>query len=114
MTRGRDRQESAKIKGPVDMQSVLSDSHISSPSPADETACKKSVSSECDVCFGPVPGIGESKTRGWVRRKKVKKGARPRPRPPLNGLHLFVNGVQRPIIRLRGRKKDNGCTSLQA
>ena len=73
MTRGRDRQESAEIKGPVDMQSALSDCRISSSSPTDETAYKNSVSSECDVCSDPVPGIGESKTRGRVRRKKVKK-----------------------------------------
>ena len=73
MARGRDRQESAEIKGPVDMQSALSDRRISSPSPADVTANKKSVSSEGDVCSDLVPGIGESKSRGRVRRKKLKK-----------------------------------------
>ena len=72
MTRGRDRQESAEIKGPIDMQSSLSNSCISCPSPADVTANKKSGSSECNVRSDPVPGIGESKTRGRVRRKKVK------------------------------------------
>ena len=58
MTRGRDRQESADMIGPVDvdMQSALSNSCISSPSPADVNANKKSVSSECDVRSDPVPG----------------------------------------------------------
>ena len=78
--RGKDRQESADMIGPVDvMQSALSDSSIPSSSPADETAYKNSMSSECAVCSDPVPGIGESKTRGRVSREKVKKGARPRP-----------------------------------
>ena len=40
MTRGKDRQESAEIKGLVDMQSALLDCHISSSSPTDETAYK--------------------------------------------------------------------------
>ena len=101
MTRGRDRLESAELKGPFDMQSAPSDSHISSPSPTAETAYKISGSSGCDVCSNPVPGIGESKTRGRVRRKKAKKGARPRPRPPLKSL----KSVKRPINRLRGRRK---------
>ena len=80
ITRGRDRQEPADMICPVDvdMQSALSNSCISSPTPADVTANKKSVSSECDVRSDPVPGIGESKTRGRVRRKKAKKGAKPR------------------------------------
>ena len=105
MTRGRDRQESADMIGPgdVDMQSALSNSCISSPSPAYVTANKKSVSSEDDVCSDPVPGIGESKTRGRVRRKKAKKGARPR--PPLNGFNMSLKSVKRPINRLRGRRK---------
>ena len=103
MTRGRDRQESANMIGPVDMQSALSDRRISSPSPTDETAHEKSVLSESDVCSDPVPGIGESKTRGRVKRKKVKKGARPR--PPLNGMPLFVKIVKRPVNKLRGRRK---------
>ena len=76
MTRDRDRQESADMMGPVDVvQSALSDI----PIPANETAHNNSLSSECDVCSDPVPGIGESKTRGMVRRKKAKKCARPRP-----------------------------------
>ena len=104
MTRGRDRQESADMIGPVDvdMQSALTNSCISSPSPADITANKKSVSSECLLRSDTVPGIGESKTRGRVRRKKTKEGARPRPRPPL---HLSLKGVKRPINILRGRRK---------
>ena len=105
MTRGRDRQETAEMKGPVAMQSALSHRCISNPSPTDETAHEKSMSSECDVCSDPVPGIGESKTRGRVRCKKAKKCARPRPRPPLNGLHLSIKSVKRPINRLRGRRK---------
>ena len=107
MTRGRDRQESADMIGPVnvDMQSALSNRCISSPSPTNEAASKKSVSSECDVCSDPVPGIGGSKTRGRVRRKKAKKGARPRPRPPFKGFHLSVKSVKRPINRLKGRRK---------
>ena len=107
MTRGRDRQESADMIGPVnvDMQSALSNSCISSPSPADVNANKKSVSSECDVRSDPVPGIGESKTRGRVRCKKAKKVARPRPRPPLNGFNMSLKSVKRPINRLRGRRK---------
>ena len=105
MTRGRDRQESAEIKGPIDMQSSLSNSCISCPSPADVTANKKSGSSECNVRSDPVPGIWESKTRGRVRRKKVKKGARPRTRPPFKGFHLSVKSVKRPINRLKGRRK---------
>ena len=105
MTRGRDRLESAELKGPVDMQSALSDRHISSPSPTEEMAYKISVPSGCDVCSDPVPGIGESKTRGRVRRKKVKKGARPRTRPPFKGFHLSVKSVKRPINRLKGRRK---------
>ena len=105
MARGRDRQESADIIGPVDvLQSALSDIPIPSSSPANETAHNNSVSSEC-VCSDPVPGIGESKTRGRVRRKKAKKCARSRPRPPLNGLHLSIKSVKRPINRLRGRRK---------
>ena len=106
ITRGRDRQESADMIGPVDvdMQSALSNSCISSPTPADVTANKETVSSEY-VRSDPVPGIGESRTRGRVRRKKAKKGARPRPQPPLNGLHLSVKSVKRPINRLRGRRK---------
>ena len=91
--------------GPFDMQSALSDRHISSPSPTEEMAYKISVSSWCDVHSDPVPGIGESKTRGRVRRKKTKKGARPRPRPPLNSLHPSLKGVKRPINILRGRRK---------
>ena len=104
MTRGRERQESANMIGPVDadMQSALSNSCISRPSPADVPANKTSVSSEGDVCSDPVPGIGESKTRGRVRRKKVKKQARPR--PPLNGLHLSVS-VKRPITDLEDVEK---------
>ena len=105
MTRGRDRLESAELKGPVDMQSALSDRHISSPSPTEEMAYKISESSGCDVCSDPVPGIGESKTRGRVRRKKVKKGARPRTRPPFTGFHLSVKSNKRPINRLKGRRK---------
>ena len=107
MTRGRDRQESADMIGPVDvdMQSALSNSCISSPSPAVLTANKKSVSSECVLRSDTVPGIGESKTRGRVRRKKAKKVARPRPRPPLNGFNLSLKSVKRPINRLRGRRK---------
>ena len=106
MTRGRDRQESADMIGPVDVvQSALSDSPIPSSSPANETAFNNSLSSECDVRSDPVPGIGESKTRGRVRRKKAKKCARPRPRPPLYGLHLSIKSVKRPINRLRGRRK---------
>ena len=107
MTTDRDRQESADMIGPVDvdLQSALSNSCISSPSPADVTANKKSVSSEGDVCSDPVPGIGESKTSGRVRHKKAKKCARPRPRPPLNGLHLSIKSVKCPINRLRGRRK---------
>ena len=105
MTRGRDRLESAELKGPVDMQSALSDRHISSPSPTEEMAYKISASSGCDVCSDPVPGIGESKTRGRVRRKKVKKGARPRTLPPFKGFHLSVKSVKHPINRLRGRRK---------
>ena len=105
MTRGRDRQESADMIGPVDvdMQSALSNSCISSPSPADVNANKKSGSSECNVRSDPVPGIGESKTRGRVRRKKTKKGARSRPQ--LNGFHLSVKSIRRPINKLKGRKK---------
>ena len=104
MTRGRDRQESADMMGPVDVvQSALSDIPIPSSSPANETAHNNSLSSECDVCSDPVPGIGESKTRGRVRRKKTKKGARSR--PPLNGFHLSVKSVTRPINKLRGRRK---------
>ena len=105
MTRGRDRQESADMigLGDVDMQSALSNSCISSPSPAYVTANKKSVSTEDDVCSDPVPGIGESKTRGRVRRKKAKKGARPR--PPLNGFNMSLKSVKCPINRLRGRRK---------
>ena len=107
MTRGRDRQESADMIGPVDvdMQSALSNSCISSPSPAEVAANKKSVSSECVLRSDTVPGIGESKTRGRVRRKKAKKVARPRPRPPLNGFNLSLKSVKRPINRLRGRRK---------
>ena len=106
MTRGRDRQESADMMGPVDvMQSAMSDIPIPSSSHANETAHNISKSSESDVRSDPVPGTGESKTRGRVRRKKAKKGARPRPRPPLNGLHLSIKSVKRPIYRLRGRRK---------
>ena len=106
ITRGRDRQESADMIGPVDvdMRSALSNSCISSPTPADVTANKETVSSEC-VRSDPVPGIGESKTRGRVRRKKAKKVARPRPRHPLNGFNLSLKSVKRPINRLRGRRK---------
>ena len=106
ITRGRDRQESADMIGPVDvdMQSALSNSCISSPTPADVTANKETVSSEC-VRSDPVPGIGESKIRGRVRRKKAKKVARPRPRHPLNGFNLSLKSVKRPIKRLRGRRK---------
>ena len=106
ITRGRDRQESADMIGPVDvdMQSALSNSCISSPTPADVTANKETVSSEC-VRSDPVPGIGESKTRGRVRRKKAKKVARPRPRHPLNGFNLSLKSVKRPINRLKGRRK---------
>ena len=106
ITRGRDRQESADMIGPVDvdMQSALSNSCISIPTPADVTANKETVSSEC-VRSDPVPGIGESKTRGRVRRKKAKKVARPRPRHPLNGFNLSLKSVKRPINRLRGRRK---------
>ena len=104
MTRGRDRLESAELKGPFDMHSPLSNSCISSPSPADVTANKETVSSEC-VRSDTVPGIGESKTRGRVRRKKAKKVARPRPRPPLNGFNLSLKSVKRPINRLRGWRK---------
>ena len=48
ITRGRDRQESADMIGPVDvdMQSALSNSCISSPTPADVTANKETVSSQ--------------------------------------------------------------------
>ena len=107
ITRGRDRQESADMIGPVDvdMQSALSNSCISSPSPSDVTANIKSVSSECVLRSDTVPGIGESKTRGRVRRKKAKKVAKPRPRPPLNGFSLSLKSVKRPINRLRGRRK---------
>ena len=105
MTRGRDRQGSAELKGPVDMQSALSDRHISNPSPTEEMAYKLSVSSGCDVCSDPVPGIGESKTRDRVRRKKVKKGGRPRTRAPFKGIHLCVKSVKRLINRLKGRRK---------
>ena len=87
------------------MQSSLSNSCISCPSPADVTANKKCVSSECNVRSDPVPGIGESKTRGRVRRKKTKKGARPRTRPPFKDFHLSVKSVKRPINRLKGRRK---------
>ena len=66
MTRGRDRQETAEMIGP--------DIPIPNSSPANETAHNNSLSSECDVCSDPVPGIGESNTRGRVRRKKAKKG----------------------------------------
>ena len=106
MTRGRDRQESADMIGPVDvdMQSALSNSCISSPSPAVLTANKKSVSSECVLRSDTVPGIGESKTRGRVRHEKAKKGARPRTRPPFKGFHLSVKSVKRPINRLKGRR----------
>ena len=104
MTRGRDRQETAEMIGPLhDMQSALSDRQISSPSPTEETAYKMSVSPESDVCSDPVPGIGESKTRDRVKRKKVKKGARPR--PPMNGMPLSVKIVKRPVNKLRGRRK---------
>ena len=52
ITRGRDRQESADMIGPVNvMQSALSDIPIPSPSPADKTSNKKSVSSEDDESF---------------------------------------------------------------
>ena len=106
MTRGRDRQESADMIGPVDvMQSALSDIPIPSSPPANETAHNNSLSSECDVCSDPVPGIGESKTRGRVRHEKAKKGARPRTRPPFKGFHLSVKSVKRPINRLKGRRK---------
>ena len=106
MTRGRDRQESADMIGPVDvMQSALSDIPIPSSSPANETAHNNSLSSECDVCSDPVPGIGESKTRGRVRHEKAQKGARPRTRPPFKGFHLSVKSVKRPINRLKGRRK---------
>ena len=106
MTRGRDRQESADMIGPVDaMQSALSDIPISSSSPANDTAHNNSLSSECDVCSDPVPGIGESKTRGRVRHEKAKKGARPRTRPPFKGFHRSVKSVKRPINRLKGRRK---------
>ena len=107
MTRGRDRLESAELKGPFDMQSALSDRHISSPtpSPTEEMAYKISVSSWCEVCSDPVPGIGESKTRGRVRHEKAKKGAMPRTRPPFKGFHLSVKSVKRPINRLKGRRK---------
>ena len=106
MTRGRDRQESADMIGPVDvMQSALSDIPIPSSSPANETAHNNSLSSECDVCSDPVPGIGESKTRGRVRHEKANKGARPRTRPPFKGFHLSVKSVKRPINRLKGRRK---------
>ena len=106
MTRGRDRQESADMIGPVDaVQSALSDIPIPSSSPANETAHNNSLSSECDVCSDPVPGIGESKTRGRVRRKKAKKVPRPRPQPPLNGFNMSLKSVKHPINRLRGRRK---------
>ena len=45
MTRGRDILESVELKVPVDMQSALSDRHISSPSPTEEMSYKISVSS---------------------------------------------------------------------
>ena len=88
MTRGRDRQESADMIGPVDidMQSALSNSCISCPSPADVTANKKSESLECVLRSDTVPGIGETKTRGRDRRKKAKTVARLRPRPPIEWL----------------------------
>ena len=106
MTRGRDRQESADMIGPVDvMQSALSDIPIPSSSLVNETAHNNSLSSECDVCSDPVPGIGESKTRGRVRYEKAKKGARPRTRPPFKGFRLSVKSVKRPINRLKGRRK---------
>ena len=104
MTRGRDRQESADMIDPVNvMQSALSDIPVPSSSPANETAHNNSMSSESDVCSDPVPGIGESKTRGRVKRKKVKKGARPL--PPLNGMPLSIKIVKHPVNKLRGRRK---------
>ena len=59
------------------MQSALSDIPIPSPSPADETSNKKSVSSEDDESSNHVPRIGVSKTRGRARHRNVKRGHRP-------------------------------------
>ena len=105
MTRGRDRQETAKMIGPVHvMQSALSDIPIPSPSPADENSNKKSVLSEDDESSDPVPGIGVSKTRGRARHRNVKRGHRPRPLFIFNGTPESIC-VKHLLNRPKGRRK---------
>ena len=74
-------------------------------SSGDDDSSDPSSGNDEPMTLGMKVGSGERKTRGRVRRKKAKKCARPRPRPPLNGLHLSIKSVKRPINKLRGRRK---------